>query len=77
MGGRDGLEVWDWHVHNYVYGMIGQQGPAYSTENSTQYSVIVYVGKESDRGWICVYVCLGHFVVPQKLSQPCKLTILQ
>ena len=27
-----------------------------STGNSTQYSVIVYMGKESEREWICVYV---------------------
>ena len=24
---RDGLEVWDWHMHTIVYGMVGQQGP--------------------------------------------------
>ena len=28
----------------------------YNTENSTQYSVIIYVGKESEREWICVYI---------------------
>ena len=27
-GGRDGLGVWDWHMHTEVYGMTGQQGPA-------------------------------------------------
>ena len=27
----------------------------YSTENSTQYSVINYVGKESEREWMCEY----------------------
>ena len=27
----------------------------YSTENSTQYSVIVYMGKESKKEWIYVY----------------------
>ena len=26
--GRDGMGVWDWHMHTMVYGMIGQQGPA-------------------------------------------------
>ena len=25
---RDGLGVWDWHMHTELYGMIGQQGPA-------------------------------------------------
>ena len=49
----------------------------YSTENSTQYSVITYVGKESEREQICVYVRLGHFVVQQKLSHPYKLIMLQ
>ena len=28
----------------------------YNTENSTKYSVIIYVEKESEREWICVYV---------------------
>jgi len=27
-GGRDGLGVWDWHMHTEVYEMIGHQGPA-------------------------------------------------
>ena len=26
--GRDGLRVWDGHMHNEVYGMTGQWGPA-------------------------------------------------
>ena len=26
----------------------------YSTENFTQYSVIIYMGKESEREWVCV-----------------------
>ena len=28
----------------------------YSTENSTQYYVITYMRKESEKEWICVYV---------------------
>ena len=28
----------------------------YGTENATQYSVITYMGKESEKEWICVYV---------------------
>ena len=27
----------------------------YSAENSTQYSVIIYVGKESEREWMYTY----------------------
>ena len=26
--GRDGLGVWDWHIHTVKYGMIGQWGSA-------------------------------------------------
>ena len=48
--GGDGLEVWDWHVHTTVYGMDGRWGPAVcSTGNSTQYSVMTYMGKESEK----------------------------
>ena len=47
--------------------MTGQQGPAvYSTGNSTQYSVIICFGKESEREWMCVHV-------QQTPSQHCKL----
>ena len=53
---RDGLGVWDWHLHTVVYAMT--RVLLYSTENSTQYSVIIYVGKESEKEWLCV--CLSH-----------------
>ena len=33
----------------------------YSTENSTQYSVMAYMGKESEKERIDVYVELIHF----------------
>ena len=42
----DALGLWDWHIYTKVYGKTGQWG----TKNSTQYSVIIYVGKESERG---------------------------
>ena len=35
----------------------------YSTGNSTQYFLITYMGKESEKEWIYVYVLLNHFVV--------------
>ena len=28
----------------------------YSTGNSTQYFVIIYMGKDSEKEWICVYM---------------------
>ena len=37
-----------------------------STENSTQYLVIIYVGKEMEREWLCVHVELNHVAVQQK-----------
>ena len=44
-------------MHTEEYGMIGQWGPAvYCTENSTQYFVIIYVRKESEREWMCEHV---------------------
>ena len=33
----------------------------YSTENSTQYSVITYMGKESEKEWLYTYVQMNHF----------------
>ena len=48
----------------------------YSTENSTQYSVIIYMRKESEIKWMCIHTQLNHFVVQQKLSH-CKSTMLQ
>ena len=37
---------------------LAKEDLLYSKENSTQYSVIIYMGKESEREWICVYVWL-------------------
>ena len=48
----------------------------HSTGISSQYSVMTYMGKESKKEWICVYVYLIHFAVQQKLTQHCKSTIL-
>ena len=49
----------------------------YSTGNSTQCSVMTYMGIESKKEWIYIYVQLIHFAVQQKLTQHCKSTILQ
>ena len=57
----------------------------YSTGNYTQYLVITYKGKESEKEYMCIYiyVCLyiyiylNHFAVHLKLTQHCKSTILQ
>ena len=56
-GGRDELRVWDWHIHTEVYGMIGQWGPAVEhRELYPIFCVMICVGKESERDWMCVYV---------------------
>ena len=44
--------------------------------DSPQYSVIIYMGKESEKEWVCVEVKLNHFIVQQKVSQYCTSTIL-
>ena len=49
----------------------------YSTGNSTQYSVITYMGKESEKERICLYVQLNHCAIQQKLTQHYISTMLQ
>ena len=66
---RDGLEVWDWHMHTVVYGMIRlYRDLLYSTGNSTQYSDI-YMGKDSEREWMYVYIC-----ITESLSSTAEIT---
>ena len=51
--GRDKLGVWDYHIHSTIYKIINKD-LLYSTGNSTQYSVITYMGKESEKEWTYV-----------------------
>ena len=56
MVGGDKLGVW---INRYTLLYIKQvinKDLLYSTENSAQYSVITYMGKEFRKEWICVYV---------------------
>ena len=48
-----------------------------STANSTEYSIMTYMGKESKKEWIYVHVRLTHFALQQKLTQHCKSITLQ
>ena len=50
---RNGLGVWDWHIHTEVYGIIGLQGPAVSHR---ELYAIFCVGEESEKEWMCVHV---------------------
>lgn len=44
---------------------------------SIQYSVIAYMGKESDKEWTYVYVWPTHFSLHLKLNTNCKSPIRQ
>ena len=66
-GGRD----WGFGTGIYTLrytGWLASGELLYGTENSTQYSAIISLGKESEKEWISAYVWLKHFVVQQKLS---------
>ena len=56
---------WDWktriNIHTAIYKIDNQQGPTvYSTGNSTQYSVMTYIGKGSERVNICICITDSH-----------------
>ena len=46
-----------------------------STENYTQYFVITYKGKESEKEYMYIYV--NHLAVHLKVTQHCKSTVPQ
>ena len=56
MGKRDKLGSWDEHIHTTIYKIDNQQEPTVSTGNSTKYSVMTYMGKESKRVDIYLYL---------------------
>ena len=45
---------WDWYIHTTVYKQVTNRDLLYNTGNSTQYSVMTYMGKESKKEWIYV-----------------------
>ena len=49
----------------------------YSTGNSTQYSIMTYMGKEPKKEWMHVYVLLIYFAIQQKLTQHYKSPMMQ
>ena len=61
-------------TYTITYKRDKQQGP---TGNSTQYSMITYMRKESEKQGIHAHVKLNHFAVHLKLTQHCLSTILQ
>ena len=72
----------NWEVGIYIYILlytkqITNKDLLYSTGNSSQYSVMAYMEKESKKEWIYVHIKLIHFAVQQKVTQHCKSTIRQ
>ena len=58
-GERGGRDKWEIGIDIYTLLYIKQitnKGLLYSTGNSTQYSVMTYMGKDSKKEWIYVYV---------------------
>ena len=55
-GGGNALGVWDGQTHPEVCGVTGQRGPAVERREVYACSVIPYVGKGAERGWMCVCV---------------------
>ena len=46
--GEDKLGIWEEHIHTTIH-KINNKDLLYSTENYTQYFVITYMGKESEK----------------------------
>ena len=57
------------YAHLYNVKQIITKDLLYSTGNSMQYSGMTYMGKESEKEYICEHVKLNHFTVYLKLSQ--------
>ena len=47
----------------------------YSTENSTQYSVITYKGKESEKEYIYIYMTESLFCTPEAKTQKTNICL--
>ena len=53
---RDESGDWDGHIHTTTHKIGNYKDLLYSTGNSSQYSVMTYMGKESKKERIYVYV---------------------
>ena len=73
MGERDSKGDWDGHIRAAIFKMNSQQGPMYSTGNSSQCYVASCMGRELGGEGIHVYVWLSPFPVHLKLWQHCLL----
>ena len=70
-------EIWEWHMHTQVYGVIGQWGPAlWHRELYPVFCDDLYGQMIRKRMVVWTTQSLNHFVVQPKLSQLCTSTIL-
>ena len=53
MGGRDESGDWEWHIYLLYLKQITDRTLLCSRGNSTQYSVTIYTGKESEKESTC------------------------
>ena len=56
--GRDKLRHWDEHIHTTIYKVDNQQGPTIQHRNYTQHSVMIYMGKESEKD---IDICIKRY----------------
>ena len=67
-------------MHTEVYGMTATRDLLYSTGNAAQGSVIIYMGKESEKKiyiYICVCVCISESCHMEEIVKQCKSVIYQ
>ena len=75
--GRGGI---NWKTVTDMYTLLyikeaTNEGLLHSTGNSTQHSIMTYMGKESKRGDTCVCITDSLFCTPE--TQHCESNILQ
>ena len=78
-GGADNDKLGDWDgIYTLLYiKQVTNKSLLYNTGNSTQYSVMAYMGKIFfKKEWVYVYIQLIQFAIYLKLIQHCKPTVL-
>ena len=56
--GRDKIGAWNQHIHTSICKIDNQQGPTVSTGKYTQYLMITYNEKDTEKQYIYIYVCV-------------------
>ena len=50
------LGAYDYHIQGTIYKIDKQQGPTVEHGECTQYLIISFKGKESEKEYICLYI---------------------